>query len=67
MKAKRILSAFLSIVLLFGAVIVPAQASETVQAPTSLEVRHDAKTVIDGKIIAKKGDCFTLTALDQNG
>ncbi len=67
MKAKRILSAFLSIVLLFGAVIVPAQASETAQAPTSLELTHDAKTVIDGKIIAKKGDCFTLTALDQNG
>lgn len=53
-----------------GAPIVAPFCTVTVtepEKPTSIEIRHDAQNVIDGKIIIKKGDTFKLTAYDQNG
>lgn len=35
--------------------------------PTALTIENDAENVIDGVVIAKKGDKFTLTAYDENG
>ena len=40
---------------------------EETPAPTSITIEHDAKNVIDGKLIVKKGDTFKLRAYDQNG
>ncbi|MDD6483644.1 MAG: S-layer homology domain-containing protein [Clostridiales bacterium] len=37
------------------------------EAPETITISHDAKNVLDGKIVCRKGDKFKLTAYDQNG
>ncbi|MDO5478894.1 MAG: Ig-like domain-containing protein, partial [Clostridia bacterium] len=47
--------------------IVTVEEAEELAPPESITVEHDAKNVIDGVIIAKKGDKFNLLAFDENG
>lgn len=46
---------------------VTLTVTEKFTAPTSITIEHDAKDIIDGVIITKKGDKFKLTAYNENG
>lgn len=50
-----------------AAYTVTLTVNENISKPASLVIKHDAKDIIDGVIVTKKGDRFKLTAYDENG
>ena len=78
MKAqKRIFSVFMCMMMVLSTLFMTVSAEQTQEqtineeqqqtAPTAITISHNAKNIIDGKVIAKKGDVFKLTAHDQDG